>query len=128
MLSEKQGKNDSQNEEKISYSLTSYENPFYSQIGCMHYIDVLKYLSKLDKYYTNIAKEDQTNIEDKIKEVQKAIDEIDLTRFDIVVNDEPTNDDTAEGNDPQTLAGQNPGQGQGPAVAQDQADNTKSYE
>ena len=72
-----------------------------------------KATEELDK-----AKEDQTNIEDKIKEVQKAIDEIDLTRFDIVVNDEPTNDDTAEGNDPQTPAGQNPGQGQGGAGQQ----------
>ena len=36
------------------------------------------------------AKEDKTNIEDKIKEVQKAIDEIDLTRFNVVT----TGDDT----------------------------------
>lgn len=64
------------------------------------------------------AKEDKTNIEDKIKEVQKAIDEIDLTRFDVVTNDDTTDDTTADPQNIQNPTNPNAGQGQGGAGQQ----------
>jgi hypothetical protein len=64
------------------------------------------------------AKEDKTNIEDKIKEVQKAIEDIDLTRFNVVTNDDTTDDTTADPQNIQDPTNPNPGQGQGGAGQQ----------
>ncbi len=64
------------------------------------------------------AKEDKTNIEDKIKEVQKAIEDIDLTRFDVVTNDDTTDDTTADPQNIQNPTNPNAGQGQGGAGQQ----------
>ena len=76
MLNEKMKKTENQNEEKISYSLTSYGNPFYSQIGCMHYIDANKYLSKLDKYYTSIAAQDQAKKNSTLQDINRTTSDL----------------------------------------------------
>ena len=76
MLNEMMKKIENQNEEKISYSLTSYGNPFYSQIGCMHYIDANKYLSKLDKYYTSIAAQDQAKKNSTLQDINRTTSDL----------------------------------------------------
>ena len=54
-------KNEDFNEKMITYSLTSFRNVFYSQIGLMHYLDANQYLIETSKYYQNIAFKDKEN-------------------------------------------------------------------
>ena len=71
------------NEEKVTFSLTSFGNSFYSQIGYMHYLDAYKYVSEILEYYQNIVKKDKQkgksspeDIELFIKEVKKYMTEL----------------------------------------------------
>ena len=48
-------KNNNNQEKYLTYALTSFNNSFYSQIGCMHYLDVNKYLNKLTEHYQLIT-------------------------------------------------------------------------
>ena len=54
-------KNMAKKEKIITYSLTSFKNAFYSQIGLMHYLDANQYLIKTTEYYKNIALQDKEN-------------------------------------------------------------------
>ena len=71
------------NEEKVTFSLTSFGNSFYSQIGYMYYLDAYKYVSQILEYYQNIVKKDKQkgksspeDIELFIKEVKKYMTEL----------------------------------------------------
>ena len=76
MLNEMSKKIDSQNEKKITYSLTSYGNPFYSQVGCMHYLDAHKYLSKLSEYYTSIATKDKAKEKNTVEDINRTTNDL----------------------------------------------------
>lgn len=52
----------------VKYSLTSYGNSFYSQIGCMHYLVANQYLSKISEYYVKLASKDSSSISDMPKD------------------------------------------------------------
>ena len=57
-------------EKTITYSLTSFQNDFYSRIGCMHYVDANKYLTRTTQYYQKFVSKDKekSTIEDIEKE------------------------------------------------------------
>ena len=60
-------KNNNNQEKYLTYALTSFNNSFYSQIGCMHYLDVNKYLNKLTEHYqliTNNSKKKDLSLEE----------------------------------------------------------------
>ena len=83
MISDIDNKIGNINEKKVSFSLTSFGNSFYSQIGCMHYLDANKYVSQTFEYYQNIVKKDKEkgnssfeDINHITKEVNKYIAEL----------------------------------------------------
>ena len=60
-------KNNNNQEKYLTYALTSFNNSFYSQIGCMHYLDVNKYLNKMTEHYqqiTNNSKKKDISLEE----------------------------------------------------------------
>ena len=60
-------KNNNKQEKYLTYALTSFNNSFYSQIGCMHYLDVNKYLNKMTEHYqliTNNSKKKDLSLEE----------------------------------------------------------------
>ena len=63
-------------EKIITYSLTSYGNPFYSQLGCMHYLDAKQYLYNLKDYYQNIANQDNSKSKSSLQELERVTNEL----------------------------------------------------
>ena len=63
-------------EKIITYSLTSYGNPFYSQLGCMHYLDAKQYLNNLKDYYQNIANQDKSKSKSSLQELERVTNEL----------------------------------------------------
>ena len=67
-------------EKIITYSLTSFGNPFYSQLGCMHYLVAKEYINKLHKYYKDMtkqnSKQDLQTIANELEECNKYTKEI----------------------------------------------------
>ena len=57
------GKNPDQ-ENTVTYSLSSFKNKFYSKIGCMHYLDVNDYLIKVEDYFREIANKNNRSLEE----------------------------------------------------------------
>ena len=60
-------KNNNNQEKYLTYALTSFNNSFYSQIGCMHYLDVNKYINKMTEHYqqiTNNSKKKDISLEE----------------------------------------------------------------
>lgn len=48
-------KNNNNQEKYLTYALTSFNNNFYSQIGCMHYLVANKFLNKITEHYQSIT-------------------------------------------------------------------------
>ena len=63
-------------EKIITYSLTSYGNPFYSKLGCMHYLDAKQYLNNLKDYYQNIANQDKSKAKSSLQELERVTNEL----------------------------------------------------
>ena len=63
-------KNDKNQEKYLTYALTSFKNSFYSQIGCMHYLDVNKFLNKMTEHYQQITNKGK-NKDISLEELQK---------------------------------------------------------
>ena len=63
-------KNDA-NEKLVTYHLNSFMNNFYNQIGCMYYLDAIKYIKKVHNYYSNIAKEDKHGEKNTLEQLEK---------------------------------------------------------
>jgi len=63
-------KNDKNQEKYLTYALTSFNNNFYSQIGCMHYLDVNKFLNKMTEHYQQITNKGK-NKDISLEELQK---------------------------------------------------------
>ena len=64
------------NEKKVTYSLTSFGNSFYSQIGCMHYLDAKKYVSQTYEYYQNIVKKDKQKGKSSFEDIELLTKEV----------------------------------------------------
>ena len=64
------------NEKLVLYSLTSFDNNFYSQIGYMHYLDVNQYLIKITDYYQKIATKDQEKTKTTFADIEKTASEL----------------------------------------------------
>ena len=63
-------------EKIITYSLTSFGNPFYSRLGCMHYLDARQYLNNLYDYYQNIATTDKSKVKSSFQDIEKITSEL----------------------------------------------------
>lgn len=63
-------KNNKNQEKYLTYALTSFNNNFYSQIGCMHYLDVNKFLNKMTEHYQQITNNGK-NKDISLEELQK---------------------------------------------------------
>ena len=70
-------KNISTNEKTVLYSLTSFGNPFYSQVGIMYYLDAKDFIDKTKKYYENIGRKD------KEKKGASSLEELRMTTNEI---------------------------------------------
>ena len=66
----------------ITYSLTSFGNPFYSRVGCMHYLDAKQYLNDLYNYYQNMAVEDKSRGKSSLQDIAKITNEINKYMFE----------------------------------------------
>ena len=55
LLKENINKNKITSEKMVSYGLTTAYNPFYCSFRCMHYLDGVKYISKIREHYQNLA-------------------------------------------------------------------------
>jgi hypothetical protein len=55
LLKENLNKNKISSEKMVSYGLTTAYNPFYCSFRCMHYLDGVKYISKIREHYQNLA-------------------------------------------------------------------------
>ena len=71
------------NEKKVSFSLTSFGNSFYSQVGCMHYLDANKYVSQIHEYYQNIVKKDKQKGKSSFEEIDFVTKEVNKYIFDL---------------------------------------------
>ncbi len=71
------------NEKKVSFSLTSFGNSFYSQVGCMHYLDANKYVSQIHEYYQNIVKKDKQKGKSSFEEIDYVTKEVNKYIFDL---------------------------------------------
>ena len=71
------------NEEKVTFSLTSFGNSFYSQVGCMHYLDANKYVSQIHEYYQNIVKKDKQKGKSSFEEIDFVTKEVNKYIFDL---------------------------------------------
>ena len=68
--------NNTNPEKTITYSLTSFQNNFYSRISCMHYVDAMRYLSKTKEYYQKIATKDQEKGKSSFTDIEKVTSEV----------------------------------------------------
>ena len=64
------------NEKIVTYSLTSFGNNFYSQIGYMHYLDANQYLCKITEYYQKIAIKDKEKGKATLADIEKTASEL----------------------------------------------------
>ena len=64
------------NEKTVTYSLTSFGNNFYSQIGYMHYLDANQYLCKITEYYQKIAIKDKEKGKATLADIEKTASEL----------------------------------------------------
>ena len=64
------------NEKTVTYSLTSFGNNFYSQIGYMHYLDANQYLSRITEYYQKIAAKDKEKGKATLADIEKTANEL----------------------------------------------------
>ena len=64
------------NEKTVTYSLTSFGNNFYSQIGYMHYLDANQYLFKITEYYQKIAIKDKEKGKATLADIEKTASEL----------------------------------------------------
>jgi len=58
-------------ENTVTYSLSSIKNKFYSRIRCMHYLDVNNYLNKITEYFKDIANKKNSSLEELSKQTQE---------------------------------------------------------
>ena len=55
LLKENLSKNKILSEKMVKYGLTTDYNPLYCSFRCMHYLDGVKFISKIREYYQNLA-------------------------------------------------------------------------
>ena len=66
----------SNKEKLITYSLTSFGNPFYSQLGCMHYLDAKLFINKQREYYQDLAKQNKTKSKISFQDIERITNEV----------------------------------------------------
>ena len=64
------------NEKTVTYSLTSYKNNFYNQIGCMHYLDAHRFIINTSEYYKNIVKEEKGKKNVSLEDIEGATNDL----------------------------------------------------
>lgn len=64
---------------KETFHLTSFQNSFYSELGCMHYLDVKQYLFNIRQYYENVAKRSKESKKASLDDITR--DTADINTF-----------------------------------------------